>query len=101
MHNQAMGYHGYVAMQGRGVVSLPVELRRRLGLDADGAQMEVTERDDGVIELRPTVPVPAEQAWFWTDRWQRREREVDAFVEAGAVTSYESTDDFLASLDPS
>jgi len=29
------------------------------------------------------------------------EREVDAFVEAGAVTSYESTDDFLASLDPS
>lgn len=96
-----MGYHGYVAMQGRGVVSLPIELRRRLGLDAEGAQMEVTERDDGVIELRPTVPVPADQAWFWTDRWQRREREVDAHVEAGAVTSYESTDDFLASLDPS
>jgi hypothetical protein len=61
--------------------------------------MEITEREDGVIELRPTVPVPAEQAWFWTDRWQRREREVDAYVAAGVVSSHESTDDFLSSLD--
>lgn len=97
--NGSMTYHGYVAMQGRGVVSLPAELRRRLGLDAEGAQMEVTEREDGVIELRPTIPVPAEQAWFWADRWQQREREVDAYIAAGAVTSHESTDDFLSALD--
>jgi AbrB family looped-hinge helix DNA binding protein len=95
----SMTYHGYLALQGRGVVTLPAELRRRLGLDAEGAQMEVTEREDGVIELRPTLPVPAEQAWFWSDRWQRREREVDAYVAAGALASYESTDDFLSALD--
>jgi AbrB family looped-hinge helix DNA binding protein len=94
-----MTYHGYLALQGRGVVTLPAELRRRLGLDAEGAQMEVTEREDGVIELRPTVPVPAEQAWFWTERWQRRERDVDAYVLAGAVATHESTDDFLSALD--
>jgi bifunctional DNA-binding transcriptional regulator/antitoxin component of YhaV-PrlF toxin-antitoxin module len=94
-----MTYHGYVALQGRGVVALPAELRRRLGLDAVGAQMEVTEREDGVIELRPTVPVPADQAWFWSQRWQAREREVDAHVGAGDVVSYESTGDFLRALD--
>lgn len=94
-----MTYHGYVAVQGRGVVALPAELRRRLGLDAAGAQMEITEREDGVLELRPTVAVPADQAWFWTERWQQREREVDAHVAAGEVTMHESTDDFLTALD--
>lgn len=94
-----MSYHGYVAVQSRGVVALPAELRRRLNLDADGTQMEITERADGVIELRPTVPVPADQAWFWTERWQQREREVDDYVAAGAVLVSESTEDFLADLD--
>lgn len=61
--------------------------------------MEVTEREDGVIELRATVAVPADQAWFWADRWQQREREVDAHVAAGEVSTDASTDDFLAALD--
>lgn len=94
-----MAFHGYIALQGRGVVALPVELRRRLGLDTDGAQMEVTEREDGVIELRPTVPVPADQAWFWAERWQQREREVDQHVAAGTATIYDSAEDFLAALE--
>src|SRR3954447_3857447 len=94
-----MSYHGYVSLQGRGVVALPAELRRKLGLDSAGAQMEITEREDGVIELRPTIAVPADQAWFWSDRWQQREREVDSYVADDDVTTHASTDDFLASLD--
>ena len=49
-----------------GVVALPAEVRRRLHLDEPGAQVEITERDDGVLELRPSLPVPADQRWFWT-----------------------------------
>ena len=56
-----MTFHGYVGMQSRGVVALPAEVRRRLRLDEPGAQVEITERDDGVLELRPSLPVPAEQ----------------------------------------
>ena len=62
-------------------------------------QMEVTERDDGVIELRPMMAVPADQAWFWTDEWRGREREVDEHVAAGRVKTVESTEDFLAVID--
>ena len=61
-------------------------------------QVEVTEREDGVIELRPQVPVPASQAWFWTDAWQKRERQADEDVAAGRVTSYDDGESFLASL---
>ena len=92
-------FHGYVGLQRRGVISLPAELRQRLHLDEPGAQLEITERADGVIELRPALPVPADQAWFWSERWQQREREVDEHLAAGRVTVHESGDDFLTHLD--
>jgi bifunctional DNA-binding transcriptional regulator/antitoxin component of YhaV-PrlF toxin-antitoxin module len=89
----------YVTVQTRGTLALPADLRRRHQLDEPGAQVEVIEREDGVIELHPHVPVPADQKWFWTERAQAREREVDALVEAGKVTTHDSADEFLKHLD--
>lgn len=89
VYHGAMGFHGYVAVQGRGVVALPADLRRRLQLDQPGAQVEITERSDGVIELRPSLPIPADQQWFWTKRWQEREREVDRLISVGESTLHE------------
>ena len=99
-HNDGMtGFHGYVGLQSRGLIALPSELRRRMHLDEPGAQVEILERADGVIELRAVLPVSADQAWFWTEHWQRREREVDELVARGEVAVHESTDDFLTHLD--
>lgn len=92
-------YHGYVGVQSRGTVALPPQLRRRLHLDQPGAQVEITEREDGVLELRAALPAPADQAWFWTQRWQQREHAVDSHVAAGEVTVHESTQAFLEHLD--
>jgi AbrB family looped-hinge helix DNA binding protein len=92
-------WHGYLGVQRRGLIALPAEVRHRLHLDQPGAQVEVIERDDGVLELRPALPVPADQAWFWTEHWQRREREVDDHVAAGRVQVHESTEDFLEHLE--
>lgn len=89
----------YLGIQSRGTIALPADVRRRLHLDEQGAQLEMTERSDGVIELRAALPVPAEQRWFWTERWQEREREVDAFIDKGDVAVHESTEDFLDHLD--
>ena len=92
-------YTGIIPVRQRGVVTLPAELRKRLRLDSDGAQLEVTERDDGVIELRPTVAVPADQAWFWTDRWQQMEREADHDVDTGQVLDAEDLEGLINILD--
>lgn len=93
------GFHGYVGLQSRGLIALPTELRRRLHLDQPGAQVEILERDDGVLELRAALPVPADQAWFWTERWQQREREVDEHVAHGDVVTHDSAEEFLGHLD--
>jgi bifunctional DNA-binding transcriptional regulator/antitoxin component of YhaV-PrlF toxin-antitoxin module len=89
----------FVGLQSRGTLALPAELRKRHHLDQAGAQVEIVERDDGVIELHPHVPIRADQAWFWTERWQTKEREVDRHVAAGEVEVFDSADDFLAQLD--
>jgi len=89
----------FVTLQGRGTLVLPKGVRERHHLDRPGAQVEVVEREDGVIELHPHVPVRADQAWFWTERWQKMEREADADVQAGRTKTTDSVDDFLEELD--
>ncbi len=88
----------FLAVQKRGVISLPLKLRQRLGLDAPGAQLEVLERD-GEIVLRPHLPIPTDQAWFWSPEWQAKEREVDVQRAAGNTTEFDDVEAFEAHLE--
>ena len=88
----------FVTVQARGVIAIPSAIRRQFGLDRPGAQVEVIERD-GEIILRPHVPVPSDQTWFWTERWQKMERDADENIAAGKVVSFDDVDEFLADLD--
>jgi AbrB family looped-hinge helix DNA binding protein len=88
----------YVTVQARGTIALPADVRKRHHLDEPGAQVQVIEREDGVIELHPTVPVPASQAWFWTEEWQAGEREVDEMLARGEFTDFESAEELMAHL---
>ncbi|MDZ7577785.1 MAG: hypothetical protein U0904_06380 [Candidatus Nanopelagicales bacterium] len=91
-------YHGFLSVQRRGILALPPDLRARYHLDDPGAQVELTERADGVIEMRPVVAVPASEVWFWNDKWQQGEREVDEHIRAGRVVVSDSIDDLVADL---
>jgi antitoxin MazE len=88
-----------LTVQSRGTVALPADLRRRLHLDGENAQIKLVEQEDGRIELVPVVAVPADQAWFWTDRWQAMEREADADIAAGRVIVVEGVDELLGTLE--
>jgi hypothetical protein len=92
-------FHAFLAPQSRGLIQLPPEMKRRLHLDEPGAQLEVTERPDGVFELRATLPIPAEERWFWTERWQAMEREADADIAGGRVAQFEDLDAFVEHLE--
>jgi hypothetical protein len=89
----------FLTMQSRGVLALPPDVRRRHHLDEPGAQVELIERDDGVLEIRPHVAIPVDQAWFWTEPWQAGEREASEDITKGRVRRYKSSRAFLKSLD--
>jgi len=88
----------YVPVQPRGTITIPAAIRRRFHLDEPGAQVEITEHE-GTIILRPHLAVPADQAWFWTERWQQMEREADEDINAGRIHTAGSTEEFLDQLD--
>ena len=80
----------------RGQITVPKEVRQGL---TDETLLVAVRRDDGVIELRPQTTIDASQAWFWTERWQRMERQADEDIAAGRVRRFDNTADFLAALD--
>ncbi|MBI4320960.1 MAG: AbrB/MazE/SpoVT family DNA-binding domain-containing protein [Chloroflexi bacterium] len=82
-------------MNSRGTVTIPKEVRQGLG---DDTLFEVVRRDDGVIELRPQATIDASQRWFWTERWQRAEREADADIAAGRFEVFDDVERFIAGL---
>ena len=78
----------------KGALILPKEMRV-----AGVTLYEVEQRPDGVIELRPKVAVDASQSWFWTERWQQKEREADDDIRTGRVREFDGPDALLADLD--
>jgi AbrB family looped-hinge helix DNA binding protein len=84
-------------IRGKGQVTLPDDIRRAARL-AEGDYLEVSV-EQGSIVMRPKKLIDADQAWFWTEEWQRGEREAADNVATDQVTRYESADDFLRSLD--
>ena len=91
--------HEFVALQSRGLLALPSALRKKYGLDEPGAQVEITERDDGVIEIRPHTAIPRPPTLFWQPAWHAREQHVDGHVCAGHVKDQGSAENVLLHLD--
>ncbi len=85
-----------VKMSERGTVTLPKEVRPN---QTGEVLFDAVRREDGVIELRPQITVAASAAWFWTEEWQRREREVQASYNRGDFTRHESGEDLMSHLE--
>lgn len=84
-------------MREKGQVTIPAEVRRATRLE-EGDPIEVEIVEEGIL-LRPQKVIDATQAWFWTDAWQAGERAASEELAAGKGKTYESGDEFLASLD--
>jgi AbrB family looped-hinge helix DNA binding protein len=81
----------------KGQITIPEEIRRRVRLE-EGDLVDVAV-EEGSIVIRPKKLIEAAQAWFWTDAWQAGEREASADIAAGRLTTFESSDDFVRSLE--
>lgn len=80
----------------KGQLTLPDSIRRQVHLE-EGDYLEVAV-EEGAIVMRPKKLIDADQAWFWTDAWQRGEREANADIAQGRVRRSHSGDEFVESL---
>lgn len=80
----------------KGQVTLPDSIRRQAHLE-EGDYLEVAV-EEGAIVMRPMKLIDADQAWFWTDEWQRGEREASEDIARGRVRRSDNPDEFSESL---
>lgn len=80
----------------KGQITLPDGVRKAARL-SDGDYLEVSV-EDGAIVMRPKKLIDADQAWFWTDAWQRGEREASEDIAKGRTRRSATGDDFLDGL---
>jgi len=80
-----------------GQVTLPKEIRVKTNMQP-GDFVEVRLDKEGHIVLTPKKLVDASQAYFWTEEWQKGEREADEDIRAGRVHSFDSAGAAVAYL---
>jgi len=64
-------------------------------------QKDIKELFDYVVflEMKPFIPqIDPSQAYFWTKKWQKMEREADADKKAGRIFGTGKVKDLLKSL---
>jgi len=85
-------------LRARGQLTLPNEIREFLSVD-EGDDLIFKLDDSGQLVVSRAQVIPPDQAWFWTERWQRMEREAQADIDAGRVLRYASVDEALKALE--
>ena len=78
-------------------ITLPKSVRRALNIE-EGDFLDAVVKD-GAIVLRVKKLVDKEQAWFWTEEWQKGERKADEDIKAGRVKRFKSAADAVKYLD--
>jgi hypothetical protein len=64
---------------------------------SNGGFIRVRKTHAGIL-LKPAKPVDADQAYFWTKRWQRMEQEVDAEIRKGRIRRSRNIKELLQDL---
>ncbi|MDQ2934681.1 MAG: AbrB/MazE/SpoVT family DNA-binding domain-containing protein [Chloroflexota bacterium] len=86
-----------IRLRPKGQLTLPDSVRRLAHVD-EGDVFEVSVGAQGIV-LRPKKLVDADEAWFWTEAWQRGERRASEEIGQGRLSPAQGADDFLDSLE--
>ena len=85
-------------LRSKGQITLPNKIRKLLNLNA-GDDLAFSVDEQGKVNLSRLEVIPPDQAWFWTERWQKMEREVEEDIAMGRTKTFDSVDDFITYLD--
>ena len=93
-----MGEYYKTRVRPKGQVTLPSEIRNLLGLN-EGDDLAFSLNEQGQVIITRLQVIPPDQAWFWTDQWQKAEREAQADIETGRVHRYTNIDEAVSALE--
>ncbi len=75
-------------------LELPIEVEQQAVAYAMGLETSLEKLFTSWLEEK----LEADQAWYWSDGWQRAEKEAEADLQAGRYKDFDSMDALLADL---
>jgi len=86
-----------LTLRRNGQITLPADVRRRAGA-SEGDVFLAEVRDADEIVLRRKSLVDASQSYFWTEGWQRGEREAQQDIRHRRTKRFPSAKALIADL---
>ena len=77
-------------------ITLPARIRKQAHIE-EGDILEAEVRGDEVV-LKPKKLIDKSQAWYWTEEWQKGEREADEDIAAGRYEDFDNIEDAIRYL---
>ncbi|WAM31361.1 AbrB/MazE/SpoVT family DNA-binding domain-containing protein [Caldicellulosiruptor naganoensis] len=72
-----------VEIKKKSQVTIPAQILKKLNLRV-GDLLQIEEKNGRII-LTPVVTIPKEQAWFYSEKWQREEATVEKKIQEGKL----------------
>ena len=82
----------------RNIITIPGEIVKAAGIKP-GDEVEFIVEPDGSIRLVPVLVIPMDQAWFYSEHWQKAMAQVARELSDGKIMTYENPDDFFALIE--
>ena len=76
-------------LRGRGQITLPPEIRKKLKV-GEGDDVLFYVNTQGQVVVDQVHIIDPEQAWFWTERWQKAEAESQRDADNGDYFEFEN-----------
>ncbi len=85
-------------LRNKGQITVPVEIRDLLQAE-EGDDLLFSTDDQGRVIITRARTISPDQAWFWSERWQRLEHAAQADLNAGRMVEFSNISEALAALD--
>jgi len=84
-------------LRAKGQITVPAEIRSVLGAEEGDDLVFYTDKQGQVMISRAQI-IPPDQAWFWSERWQKLEHEAEEDIAAGRVYGFDDVESALTTL---
>lgn len=83
-------------LRSKGQTTIPNQVREALNIEEGDDILFYLKEGRVYVERAQTID--PEQAWFWSERWQKLERKAQNDIENGRVVRHANIDDAIAAL---
>ena len=85
-------------LRGRGQITLPPEIRKKLKV-GEGDDVLFYVNEQGQVVVDQVHIIDPEQAWFWTEKWQKATQESIRDYENGDYVEFDDIESAIRYLD--